>query len=103
LRGILTGANGPSSVAALRPSYVALRGVDPSAVALRRVERVDGNEGGSVGETPTGATGTVAVPKGLDCNQLRGGLKTPWGPVFAESADGEGVLGGRAEIVGRVP
>src|SRR5712692_4720409 len=38
----------PSSVAALRPS----------SVALRRVERAEGNEGDAVGETPTGASGS---------------------------------------------
>src|SRR5258708_31756237 len=49
----------------------------------------EGSEGDSVGETPTGATGTVAVPKGLGCNRLRAGLKTSWGPVFAASVAGQ--------------
>src|SRR5260370_26027339 len=63
------------------PSFVVV-GLRPSSVALRRVERVEGNEGDSVGETPTGATGSPKASgrshKGLGCNRLRAGLKTLW-------------------------
>src|SRR6266849_6708756 len=52
---------------------------------LRRVERVEGNEGDSVGGTPTGAIGTVALPKGLGCSRLRPDLKLR-GVLFSRQA-----------------
>ncbi len=36
-----------------------------------KVEWVGGSEGDSVGETPTGATWTVALPERPGCNRLR--------------------------------
>src|SRR6266478_5710337 len=38
--------------------------------AVATPQRVEGNEGDSVGEPPRGATGTVAVPNDLDCDRL---------------------------------
>src|SRR5260370_32862 len=49
-------------------------------------EANEGNEGDSVGETPTGATGTGAVPEGLGRNQLKASLKSPLAPLFAQKA-----------------
>jgi len=77
----------PSSVAALRrvdPSSVAT--LRTSSVALRRVERVEGDEGDSVGETPTGATGTVALPQLFGLEPVKSRLENSVGPVFAARA-----------------
>src|SRR5260370_42492137 len=66
-------------------------------------EANEGNEGDSVGETPTGATGTVAVPEGLGRNQLRASLKARWGPIFAEKAGWRGRPGWRRGDCGPGP